>query len=360
MESERLQAICLRANLVRAFQRAARGKGSRADVRAFAGDLDQRLASLGRDVRRGTLAWGGYRAFGISDGKRRTIHAPPFAQRVAHHAILNVCREDLEERALPSSFAGRPGRGLAPALHCARRYTRRGVWFLKMDIASFYDRVPHQGVLDVVCQRIADPSVRRLFAGLVDSYQPCPGRGLPMGALSSQVLANAFLDPLDHLLHEPETSAIRYLDDFFFWSLDRDRLLGVRDRAVTWLGSHGLAIQHGGCLNRCTEGVPFLGFVVFPGWVRLSAKARKRSGRRYRALRRDFQSGKLDEEEATERLTALFAWMRQADSEGWRRALLARQPFGDVQTPPRDAGRQLRQSGVQLSVGLPQQEAGGA
>jgi hypothetical protein len=73
-------------NLEAALWQAARGKRSRPDVAAFLADAPARLAQVQAALLAGRLPDGRLRSFAIRDPKLRTIHAAPFADRVAHHA----------------------------------------------------------------------------------------------------------------------------------------------------------------------------------------------------------------------------------------------------------------------------------
>jgi RNA-directed DNA polymerase len=355
------EAIGLRANLAAAYCRARSGKVHTRAVHAFLTDLDANLNRLAHDWQAEQVTFGGYTVLDIYDGKRRRIHAPPFEQRVLHQAMIGVLGPHFLRSALPSSFACRTGLGHAAALTRARAASGRYAWFLKMDVAKFYDQISHLALRAQLQRRFRERRLLRAFERLLESYHTAPGQGLPMGALTSQYLANFHLDPLDHLLVDrlkvPEH--IRYMDDMFIWSDDPAELLRVREHTAAWLGERGLRIKQNGVLNRCVLGVPFLGLVVYPNRVRMSQTAKRRLGMHYRTVCRGLKAGRISEPDAQDRLTALFAWARQADDAGWRQALLRRSDFGDVLQQAGDARRQLHEHRSECPFSLPQQEAGG-
>ena len=352
-----------RDNLSASFQRAAKGKRHQPVVRRFARDLDENLAEVGQQLRDNTVQFGPYSRLWVRDSKERLIHAPPFSQRVLHHAVLAICRPVFERGSLPCSYACRRGFGQHMAVAHAFRQQARHAWYLKMDIRRFYNSVPHSVLRLVLRRRFREQRLLALFDRQLDSFHLGSGLGIPMGALTSQFFANLLLDGLDHLLVEElgNPSTVRYLDDVVIWG-EKENLLQVRDQAAAWLNKRGLQLKHGGEINRSERGVPFLGFVVYPHRIRVQKGARKRLTCRLRKLRRALQTGEMNQQEFQRRSTALFSVVQLADDKAWRQRVLARQPvpdypFGDApgaQAP--EAWRKLEQLRPQVPFSYPEQE----
>lgn len=93
------------------------------------------------------------------------------------------------------------------------------------------------------------------------------GRGLPIGNLSSQFFANVYLDALDqfakHVLKAKRY--LRYVDDFVLFHHDREQLTTWRDQIEAFLqDSLGLRLKAEQKLCRLTDGLDFLGYVIYP------------------------------------------------------------------------------------------------
>ena len=346
-----------RCNLARALWRAALGRRGCPEVAETIDGAESLLVALGAALRSEGVCFGPYRAFEVRDTKRRDIMAPPFDQRVLHHAMLAVLGPVLERSATDRSFACRRGYGQHRAIARARDFARRGDWYLKLDVHRYYDSIRHDGLLAALRKRFRERRVLRLWARLIDSYHASEGRGLPIGALTSQYLSNFFLDPLDHRILSspscqlPSRAYLRYMDDIVVWGT-RDELRRVLDEVRQWLGARGLTLKHGGELQPARTGAPWLGFIVYPGRVRLGRAARKRLARRCRQARRI-----RDAAIQHSCLTSLFAWAEQADDLSWRRAMLERQnEYGEAQGQDAGASRRfLEQRGGPCRLGLPQQ-----
>ena len=266
-----------------ACHRAAKGKMDRNPVRMFLDRMDTELPLLQTELRSGCYCPGGYTQFRIKDPKPRTISCAPFRDRVVHHALCDVCGSLLEKRYISDSYACRGGKGVHAAIMRAQGHCRRYRYFLKADIASFFDSVDHEVALSLIMRTFREQKVRGLWAAII--HKPLQGaqagKGLPIGNLTSQWLANTYLDAMDHLIKEvwrfPEY--VRYMDDFILWCDDKDSLWWAIDHLRDWLHSERkLSLKESALrVAPCAEGLPFLGMRIFPGAVRLKRSRLRRS-----------------------------------------------------------------------------------
>lgn len=351
-------ALTDRQTLVLAAWRAARGKRTRPEVRQFLDDLEGQTARIHRELLADAYHFGGYRSFPIRDPKTRLIHAPPFRDRVVHHAIMAVTGPVFERGAIPQSHACRTGRGQHAALATARRWARSDGWFFKADVAKYYDSVTHDRLRELLARRFRERRLLALFDRLLESHATSPGRGLPIGALTSQYLGNFYLDPFDHWVtqrrHLPRY--LRYMDDFLCFG-PPEELRALRDGSEAILAGLGLRLKHGGLLNRCELGVPWLGFVVYPDRVRLNRPGRRRLRRRLKDLERGWERGGVEDAALQARSEALFAHAKAGDDLAWRRMVARFSRFGETQGPqPRDPRRFLEQHRQEVPLGVSQQE----
>lgn len=313
----RLEAIAAPDNLREAFLRAACGKGARADVIGFRARLDSELAALRAGILEGTVAVGTFTAFTIFEPKERCIHAPCFPERVLHHALVGPCEADFERWSIDDSFACRRGKGREAALHRAEHYARRHPWFLKLDIAKYFDSIPHEILLREIERRFRDRRVVALWTRIVRSYEKTPGRGLPIGALTSQHLANFYLGAADR--HIKETLRVpgyaRYMDDMALWGARDELKRSWRDLAA-WFPAHlGLTLKASAHLQPAARGMDFLGYRVCPQGASLNRDSRRRFLRRWSWGERALEAGRICETQAQRRVSALAAFVRSASRE---------------------------------------------
>ena len=316
-------------NLAGAFALAARGRRHRSDVLAFEADLDRELGRLRRGILERSLTVGEFQRFCVWDPKRRVIHAPCFRERVLHHALMAVVGPALERTLVDDTFACRRGRGPIAAVRRASRHARRFPYVVKADMARYFDSVDHETLRSLLRRRFKDPGLLWLLERVIDAYHVAPGRGLPIGALTSQHFANAYLEPLDRFLLETlrVRGMVRYMDDFLWWCDDkaraRETLREVRDFTADRLR---LRVKESAQIQRSDRGVNVCGFRVLPSRIRLT----KRRKRRYRSARHRWERlhrlGRIDDRELQRGYASALGIVAHADADGFRREELRRRP----------------------------------
>lgn len=294
------EAVLEPENLRLAFWKASRGKRGSAAQRAYAENLEEELEALREGLAEGTYPVGRYERFTIYEPKERLICAAAFRERVLHHALMNVCEPWFERWLAPNTYACRKGKGQTAAVAAASGWARRREWFLKWDVRKYFESIPHEGVLEMLGRRFKDAWAAGWFARILGTWVAGTDgegrkRGLPIGNLTSQHLANLYLDPLDRLLqrrHGGEGMGYaRYMDDFVFWADGREALRKVREEAREVLAGLGLEPKGAAEPRRTAWGMDFLGMRVHRDGVRLSRGARRRFAGRSRGVVRALNRG---------------------------------------------------------------------
>ncbi len=346
-------------NLREAFLKAARGKHGKADCRTFQSRLDENLETLRQELLAGEVRVGDYHRFTIFGPKERTICAASFGQRVLHHAVMAVCEPVLERAAVFDSYACRKGKGRLAAVERARGYARRHEWFLKMDVRKYFDSIHHETLAGLLGRKFKDRPVLALFGKIIGSYETAPGRGLPIGNLTSQHFANYYLAPLDRFIKERlgRRAYVRYMDDFVVWGSRREELSDVRAQVHGFLAERlKLELKAEPVLNRTAVGMDFLGYRLFPDRMRLARRSKVRFARKFRGYERAFLEGDWGEAQLQQRVQALLAFVMPTDSAAFRRHVLERFGVAAIGLEPRDSRRQLEQQRQELPLGEPQQQ----
>jgi hypothetical protein len=191
-----------------------------------------------------------------------------------------------------------------------------------------------------------------------------PGKGVPIGSLTSQHFANFYLGRCDRFIKEDRRilGYVRYMDDMALWADSTAELSSTLRAVRSFLDDRlQLTIKPEPYLNRTGRGMDFLGCRLFPTHQRLNARSRKRFCRKLQALDRAFYEGEISEREAQQRSEALIAFTRTPDVKSWRlRRRAIEQTMGDGQgLGSRAPRRQLEQQRQELPVSEPQQERAG-
>jgi retron-type reverse transcriptase len=331
-------------NLWLAHRKAARGKRGGRAVAAFEFDLEDELWRLHEELVAHTYRPGSYYSFHIRDPKWRLISAAPFRDRVVHHALCNVIEPVFECTFIGDSYANRVGKGTHAALDRAQGFARRYPYVLQCDVEQFFPSVDLAILRNILARKLADPGVMWLAdqileggAGLLaDEYTMVyfPGddlfaverpRGLPIGNLTSQFWANVYLNELDQFVkRELRCPAfLRYVDDFLLFADDKRQLWRWKDAIRDRLAALRLTLhERESTVYPVTNGIPFLGFRVYPDHRRLKRRNGVAFARRLRAWREQTARGEIAVSDLTPRVQGWVAHAAHADTWGLRRALL--------------------------------------
>lgn len=314
--------------LLAAADRAARGKTGRPEVGRFFLNLEHEILSLQSDLLSGDYQPGPYRCFRIRDPKPRQICAAPFRDRVFQQALCAVVEPIFECSYIHDSYACRMGKGSHRALLRAQRFARGRRHFLKLDIRRFFHSIDHARLKAAIARRIKDRKVLDLLDRVIDhpALGLGGGKGLPIGNLCSQHLANLYLDSLDHWIQEDLRIGryLRYMDDMLLFGDDKAKLREAL-RLITERLSTELELrvkERATVLAPVDEGVPWLGFRVFPGLIRVKAVARARFRKKIRRRQYELKRGSIGEEKYRASLRSLFEHLGQGDTRGLRLAVL--------------------------------------
>ena len=306
-------------NLRLAWLKAIKGKRDKDVVLKYREDLDANLEQLAFSLYSGEKVWGPYYSFTIYDPKERIIKVAPLEDRIAHHAIMNICEPIFDSFQIQDSYACRKNKGQHLALFRAVEFSQQYEWYLKCDVRKYFDSVSHSVLLELLERRFKDRTLLETFTNLVESYHFQPGRGIPIGNLTSQFFANHYLGQLDYYVKRTlgVRPYIRYMDDFVVWGQHeelRDIHKLIEEFCCEKLFLELKPVQ----LNRTSMGVPFLGMRVYPRSIRLSHRARYRFREKVQKNVSELGSRVLSVSEFGAKMNSLIAFIRFAKSLSFR------------------------------------------
>jgi RNA-directed DNA polymerase len=195
---------------------------------------------------------------------------PAVRDRTVEAALRNVLEPIWEKDFAESSYGFRPGRGCREAVGRVEELLSQGhVWCVDCDLKSYFDTIPHDRLMDLVRQRIVDGSVlavleQCLKAGVMEElkgWQPMP-RGTPQGAVISPMLANLYLNPLDHEMERRGWAMVRYADDFVVLCRKKEEAEAVLKYLHDWTEAAGLTLHpiKTRIVEATSKGFDFLGW----------------------------------------------------------------------------------------------------
>jgi hypothetical protein len=263
---------------------------------------------------------------------------------VAHHALCNVIEPLFERRFISDSYANRVGKGTHRTLDHCQQFARHHRYVLQCDIKQFFPSIDHALLREALARVITDPDVMWLVDQILGSgvgvlseeYEMVwfPGddllavhrpRGLPIGNLTSQFWANVYLSSFDHFVkRELRCKAyLRYVDDFLLFADDKETLWRWRTAIIERLARLRLVLHEARCHPRpVIEGIPFLGFIVFPTHRRLRRCKGIRYRRQLKHLLASYQAGDMELDQVHASVQGWVNHVRYGDTWGLRRAML--------------------------------------
>lgn len=215
-------------NLQSVFRSVERNDGAcgvdNISVRAFGRDLGKQLERLQKELREGSYCPRPARRKWIDkpgSGKKRPLGIPTVRYRVVETALKHVLEPIFEHGFSENSHGFRPGRSCKSALSQVDGLLDEGnLTVLEVDIQGFFDHIDHGQLLGLVSEKVSDGRVLALVRSMLERGVLDEGRlyeteeGTPQGGVISPLLANIYLDGLDHLMEESGHRMVRYADDF--------------------------------------------------------------------------------------------------------------------------------------------------
>ncbi|OHA56834.1 MAG: hypothetical protein A2114_02025 [Candidatus Vogelbacteria bacterium GWA1_51_14] len=275
-------------NLFRAWVDFKKDKLKKQDVIDFSIEIESNLFNLHANLSDNQYRHGLYHPFYICDPKKRHIHKPTVKDRIVHQAVFRILESIYEKVFIFDSYSSRKGKGIHKA-HRRLRYfawklsrnNTRPVFFLKCDIKKFFDSVDHDILLSILEKKIKDQQTISLLRVIINSFCTKENKGIPLGNLTSQLFSNIYLDLLDQYVKRVLRVKyyLRYADDFILIDADREKLENFLVLIKLFLDEKLKLVLHKDkiMISKFSDGVDFLGYVIFPYHQVLRTKTKRRA-----------------------------------------------------------------------------------
>ncbi len=204
--------------------------------------------------------------------EQRPLSIPAVRDRIVQAALKIALEPIFEADFVACSFGFRPRRGQHDALQVVIDEAWRGRrWVVETDIASCFETIPHDGLMQAVQERVVDGSVLKLLRAMLragvmhEGLVRHPDTGTPQGGVISPLLCNVYLHRLDRQWDRGAHGVlVRFADDLLVMCYTRRQAEAALARIRELLAELGLApkeaktrIVH---LGDEDEGFDFLGF----------------------------------------------------------------------------------------------------
>lgn len=321
------EAIISLKNIFTAWSEFQIGKKNREDVAKFSLNAEKYIFNLAQILTKEEYRHNRYEFFKVSDPKPRDIHKATVLDRVLHHAIVRILSPVFDKIFIFDSYSSRKEKGSHKAIQRfikfawkLSRNNTKTVWILKCDIKKYFDSVNHEILIDIINKQIPEEKLQKVLTNIIKSFAKKPGRGIPLGNLTSQLFSNIYLNELDQFLKRkiPVRYYIRYADDFVIMDTRREYLEKMTREIENFLNvSLDLQLNKNKVsIHRWHNGVDFLGYVIFPYFIILRAKTRKRMIRNIKIAKEKYQTKQIDQQKFEAIISSYFAILKHCRSEG--------------------------------------------
>lgn len=268
---------------------------------------------------------GKYHIFLIHEPKYRVIMSQNIFDKLVNHLVsYYLLRPVLEPSLIDTNVATRTGKGTGYGISLIKRYlleNRRKYnhfYILKFDISKYFYNIDHDVLKTLLKKKIKDQNALKIIFDIIDStnedyinqsiqrlvriYQEKINdsyvldelsriplyqnkKGLPIGNMTSQILAIFYLNDLDHYIKEVLKIKyyIRYMDDGILIHPNKHYLRKCLEEIKRILRSkYKLELNQKTKIFSINEGVEFLGFRYFFKNNKLIVKVRNSTKKRYK------------------------------------------------------------------------------
>lgn len=219
----------------------------------FSKDIQKRLLAVKEHLKEGTYQPKPVKRVWIpkpGSAEKRPLGIPVVADRVVQAALKMVIEPIFEREFYEQSYGFRPGRSCKDALRRVDELLKSGhTHVVDIDIKGYFDSIPHERLMKLVKERIADGRVLELIEaflkqgilGEMESWSA--DEGTPQGGVISPLLANIYLNPQDKLMAKEELEMVRYADDMVILCRNQTCAESALNKVRTWMGSAGLELH---------------------------------------------------------------------------------------------------------------------
>ncbi|MEG1457449.1 MAG: RNA-directed DNA polymerase [Bacilli bacterium] len=256
-----------------------------------------------------------YHIFLITEPKYRIIMAEVISDKVANQMVSSyILIPSIESSLIDTNVATRIDKGSRYAVNAIKKYIniikyeRKEVYVLKLDISKYFYNIDHKILINKLSDKIKDPEALNIIKDILSStnkeyvnegikklkeneikrisslnisfnekekkineissiptYQK--DKGLPIGNMTSQILAIFYLNDVDHFIKETlgYKYYVRYMDDLFLISTNKEKLLSDKYLIIKEIEKEKLKTNRKTNIYKLSVGVSFLG-LTFKLW----------------------------------------------------------------------------------------------
>ena len=297
-------------NILSVYKKIKNSTKNKKEVYNYELNLNQNLLDTLFSLSKTTYVFSKYNIFLVREPKYRLIMSEIFPDKVVNHLFSKyVLSYALQSTLINSNVATRKDKGSKEAYRLFIKYTNKLIYekkknyVLKIDISKYFYNINHNILMNMVSEKIKDERVLDMLKVILDTtdndyinktilsvvnreiykvnklnistiekeklineLKSIPlyrkGYGLPIGNMSSQILAVFFLNKVDHFIKEKLNCKyyIRYMDDLVILGNDKEELKNIFESVSKYIESFDLNVNKKSGIYSLSNSVNFLGY----------------------------------------------------------------------------------------------------
>lgn len=285
-----------------------------------------------------TYTHSNYNIFLVQEPKYRIIMSEIMSDKIINHLVSKyVLAPCIYPHLIEQNVATRENKGTKEGINYVKKYLNKlkinhdKIYVLKCDVKKYFYSIDQALILEKIKKFIPDQEIYRIIENVVNSTNNeyvninmkkviekeisrisklnildkdlkiaelnriplyAKGKGLPIGNMTSQLLAVFFLNDLDHYIKEKLHCKyyIRYMDDFVIFHHDKERLKELKVLIGEKLKEFKLELNTKTNIFDVNHGFGFLGYYYFLKGKRLIIKINPQTKRRIKKKMRKLKA----------------------------------------------------------------------
>lgn len=293
------------------------------------------LVSLWREIQRGTYEPGGYNHFWVYEPKKRLINAPSFKDKIVQYALHEALCDIYRSVYIKHSYSCLTGRGshlCAKTIQSHMQICKRvhnGGWVIKIDVAKYFYSIDRDILKRILRKRVDCPDILKLLDLVIDS-SPEGDRGIPLGNVTSQDLANIYLNEVDKYVvrYLGCKYYARFMDDIVIVVENKEMAKDILSKVKVFLAnSLGLTTNSKTQVFPIAQGVNSCGYKINTTHMMLRNKSKQGMKRRMKKMDEKVKESRIDVKDVQQAVDSWIGHAMHAESYGLIKKIFKPYPY---------------------------------
>lgn len=309
-------------NLMKAHNKAKRGKGLKKDVILFELKKEEYILWLYEELKNGTYHHGGYTVFYVTEPKLRKIEKSRYMDRIVHTWIVDsFLKKYFMSSFIYHSYACIEGKGMHRAAlyvqECMQhaKYKWKEYYILKMDVSKYFHSINRNILYSILEKKIEDEKVKWILKEIIYSGEQTD-TGIQIGNYTSQIFANIYLNEVDQFIkHELKIRYYaRYLDDSIIIVKTKEEAKRALEEITKFLREKlKLELNSKTQIFKSKQGVNFCGYKINEYRMKLRDRGKRALKNKIKKLKNEIKNGTMTSKEAKRYLAGHMGYIQYAD-----------------------------------------------